>query len=84
MKRFVDGEEAFVLYGCLTRDGKALRNTEFFIFWGGGQAIEAGVRRHLQAGDWPENGIGRRHRGRQPLRLRNPQRPRLMLRPLHP
>lgn len=28
----VQGDEAFVTYKCLTRDGKTFRNTEFFTF----------------------------------------------------
>jgi ketosteroid isomerase-like protein len=31
---FVDGDEAFVTYKCLTHDGKSFRNTEFFVFRG--------------------------------------------------
>ena len=33
-KIFVEGDEAFVRYRCLTRDGKEFRNTEFFTFAG--------------------------------------------------
>jgi ketosteroid isomerase-like protein len=33
-KIFVDGEEAFVTYEVVTRDGKRFRNTEFFRFAG--------------------------------------------------
>ncbi len=28
----VEGDEAFVTYRCLARDGKSFRNTEFFVF----------------------------------------------------
>lgn len=31
-KIFVEGNEAFVTYKCVARDGKAFRNTEFFTF----------------------------------------------------
>jgi ketosteroid isomerase-like protein len=31
---FVQGDEAFVTYRCVARDGKSFRNTEFFIFDG--------------------------------------------------
>jgi ketosteroid isomerase-like protein len=31
---FVQGEEAFVTYQCITTDGKSFRNTEFFRFEG--------------------------------------------------
>jgi ketosteroid isomerase-like protein len=30
----VEGDEAFVLYRCLTREGKQFRNTEHFLFAG--------------------------------------------------
>ncbi|MDB5503242.1 MAG: hypothetical protein JWR89_3144 [Tardiphaga sp.] len=30
----VDGHEAFVTYRCVAKDGKAFRNTEFFVFEG--------------------------------------------------
>jgi ketosteroid isomerase-like protein len=33
-KIFVEGEEAFVTYEVVTRDGKCFRNTEFFRFAG--------------------------------------------------
>jgi ketosteroid isomerase-like protein len=33
-KIFVEGEEAFVTYRCVARDGKSFRNTEFFAFDG--------------------------------------------------
>jgi ketosteroid isomerase-like protein len=33
-KIFVEGEEAFVTYRCVARDGKSFRNTEFFRFEG--------------------------------------------------
>ncbi len=32
---FVEGEEAFVTYKCLAKDGKSFRNTELFSFEGG-------------------------------------------------
>ena len=32
---FVRGNEAFVTYHCLARDGRSFRNTEFFTFEGG-------------------------------------------------
>jgi ketosteroid isomerase-like protein len=32
---FVRGDEAFVTYHCLARDGRSFRNTEFFTFEGG-------------------------------------------------
>jgi ketosteroid isomerase-like protein len=31
---FVDGDEAFVTYGCVAKGGRAFRNTEFFVFDG--------------------------------------------------
>lgn len=31
-KIFVEGEEAFVTYQVVTKDGKRFRNTEFFVF----------------------------------------------------
>jgi ketosteroid isomerase-like protein len=31
---FVDGDQAFVTYHCLAKDGKSFRNTEFFVFAG--------------------------------------------------
>ena len=31
---FVQGEEAFVTYRCVAKDGKSFRNTEFFVFAG--------------------------------------------------
>jgi ketosteroid isomerase-like protein len=31
---FVEGEEAFVIYKCLAKNGKSFRNTEFFTFAG--------------------------------------------------
>jgi ketosteroid isomerase-like protein len=31
---FVEGNEAFVTYRCVARDGKSFRNTEFFAFDG--------------------------------------------------
>jgi ketosteroid isomerase-like protein len=31
---FVQGDEAFVTYRCVARDGKSFRNTEFFAFDG--------------------------------------------------
>ena len=34
-KIFVEGEEAFVTYQVVTKDGKSFRNTEFFVFDGG-------------------------------------------------
>src|SRR5262249_28981993 len=30
----VDGDQAFVTYRCLAKDGKSFRNTEFFVFAG--------------------------------------------------
>ena len=33
-KIFVEGDEAFVSYLCVARDGKRFRNTEFFVFEG--------------------------------------------------
>jgi ketosteroid isomerase-like protein len=33
-KILVDGDEAFVIYKCLTKSGKQFRNTEFFRFGG--------------------------------------------------
>jgi ketosteroid isomerase-like protein len=33
-KVFVEGDEAFVLYKCLTQEGREFRNTEFFRFAG--------------------------------------------------
>jgi ketosteroid isomerase-like protein len=33
-KIFVDGNEAFVTYRCVAKDGKNFRNTEFFTFEG--------------------------------------------------
>ena len=33
-KVFVEGDEAFVLYKCITNDGSEFRNTEFFKFDG--------------------------------------------------
>jgi ketosteroid isomerase-like protein len=33
-KIFVEGNEAFVTYNCIAKDGKSFRNTEFFIFEG--------------------------------------------------
>jgi ketosteroid isomerase-like protein len=33
-KIFVEGEEAFVTYRCVAKDGKSFRNTEFFSFEG--------------------------------------------------
>jgi ketosteroid isomerase-like protein len=33
-KIFVDGDEAFVTYEVMTKDGKRFRNTEFFVFDG--------------------------------------------------
>jgi ketosteroid isomerase-like protein len=33
-KILVDGNEAFVTYRCLAKDGKSFRNTEFFAFEG--------------------------------------------------
>jgi len=33
-KIFVEGEEAFVTYTCLAKDGRTFRNTEFFAFMG--------------------------------------------------
>jgi ketosteroid isomerase-like protein len=33
-KIFVEGEEAFVTYQVVTKDGKRFRNTEFFVFDG--------------------------------------------------
>ena len=33
-KIFVEGDEAFVTYLCIARDGKRFRNTEFFTFAG--------------------------------------------------
>ena len=33
-KIFEQGDEAFVLYKCITNDGKEFRNTEFFTFDG--------------------------------------------------
>ncbi len=29
---FVEGDEAFVTYRCMAKDGKSFRNTEFFSF----------------------------------------------------
>src|SRR5262249_17807607 len=31
---FVEGEQAFVTYHCVAKDGKSFRNTEFFVFAG--------------------------------------------------
>jgi ketosteroid isomerase-like protein len=31
---FVDGDQAFVTYQCIAKDGKSFRNTEFFVFSG--------------------------------------------------
>jgi len=31
---FVDGDQAFVTYRCVAKDGKSFRNTEFFVFAG--------------------------------------------------
>jgi ketosteroid isomerase-like protein len=31
---FVEGEEAFVTYRCVAKDGKTFRNVEFFVFEG--------------------------------------------------
>jgi ketosteroid isomerase-like protein len=31
---FVDGDQAFVTYLCVAKDGKSFRNTEFFVFAG--------------------------------------------------
>jgi ketosteroid isomerase-like protein len=31
---FVEGDEAFVTYRCVAKDGKTFRNTEFFVFEG--------------------------------------------------
>jgi ketosteroid isomerase-like protein len=51
-KTFVEGDEAFVLYKCRTRDGREFRNTEFMRFDGAricevnvffGAAYRAGV-----------------------------------------
>jgi ketosteroid isomerase-like protein len=33
-KIFVEGDEAFVTYQCVAKDGKSFRNTEFFVFEG--------------------------------------------------
>lgn len=33
-KIFVEGNEAFVTYNCIAKDGKSFRNTEFFTFEG--------------------------------------------------
>lgn len=33
-KIFVEGDEAFVTYQCVAKDGKSFRNTEFFTFNG--------------------------------------------------
>jgi ketosteroid isomerase-like protein len=33
-KIFVQGDEAFVSYRCMAKDGKNFRNTEFFVFSG--------------------------------------------------
>jgi ketosteroid isomerase-like protein len=33
-KIFVEGDEAYVTYRCVARDGKSFRNTEFFSFAG--------------------------------------------------
>jgi ketosteroid isomerase-like protein len=33
-KIFVEGDEAFVAYKCVAKDGKSFRNTEFFVFAG--------------------------------------------------
>lgn len=33
-KIFVEGDEAFVTYKCVAKDGKNFRNTEFFVFSG--------------------------------------------------
>src|SRR3982074_145031 len=32
---FVEGDEAFVTYRCVAKDGKTFRNTEFLVFDGG-------------------------------------------------
>jgi ketosteroid isomerase-like protein len=34
-KILVEGDEAFVTYQCVAKDGKSFRNTEFFVFEGG-------------------------------------------------
>jgi len=34
-KILVEGDEAFVTYRCVAKDGKDFRNTEFFVFEGG-------------------------------------------------
>lgn len=31
---FAEGDQAFVTYNCLAKDGKSFRNTEFFVFAG--------------------------------------------------
>lgn len=33
-KIFVQGDEAFVIYKCVAKDGNSFRNTEFFVFAG--------------------------------------------------
>jgi ketosteroid isomerase-like protein len=33
-KVFVEGDEAFVTYRCIAKDGRTFRNTEFFVFDG--------------------------------------------------
>jgi ketosteroid isomerase-like protein len=33
-KIFVEGDEAFVTYRCVAKDGRTFRNTEFFVFDG--------------------------------------------------
>jgi ketosteroid isomerase-like protein len=33
-KIFVEGDEAFVTYRCVTREGRSFRNTEFLVFDG--------------------------------------------------
>jgi ketosteroid isomerase-like protein len=33
-KIFVEGDEAFVTYRCIAKDGRTFRNTEFFVFDG--------------------------------------------------
>jgi ketosteroid isomerase-like protein len=48
-KIFVEGNEAFVTYRCVAREGKSFRNTEFFSFDGDKGSPHRGLfRRHLR------------------------------------
>jgi ketosteroid isomerase-like protein len=33
-RTFVEGDQAFVTYNCVAKDGRSFRNTEFFVFTG--------------------------------------------------